>query len=175
MKRPEFIAYLVSQIDRVVREHPVRVGIDGVDGVGKTMLADDLVEPLENVGRVVIRSSIDGFHNPRSIRYRRGRNSPEGYFRDSFDHGSLVSNLLSPLGPGGDLRYRRAVFDYPVDSEVSSPSVTADPASVLLFDGVFLHRPELRSYWDVSIFLKAPFEVTARRLADRDQDGPGDG
>jgi uridine kinase len=73
------------------------------------------------------------------------------------------------------LRYRRAVFDYRVDSEIDVGAAEADSASVLLFDGVFLHRPELRECWDVSIFLEAPFEVTARRLADRAADGAGDG
>jgi hypothetical protein len=40
----------------------VRVAIDGVDGVGKTTLADELVAPLQLLGRDVIRASIDGFH-----------------------------------------------------------------------------------------------------------------
>jgi uridine kinase len=30
----------------------------------------------------------------------------------------------------------------------------AAPGSVLLFDGIFLHRPELVRYWDFSVFLR---------------------
>lgn len=57
------------------RHHGVlRVAITGVDGAGKTQLADELVPlMIGRVGLSVIRSSIDGFHNPRVIRYRRGR------------------------------------------------------------------------------------------------------
>ena len=76
--------------------------------------------------------------------------------------------LLDPLGPGGTRRYRRAVFSYRTDSEVTIPFETADEDAILLFDGVFLHRPELLSYWDLSIFLDAPFEVTIPRAAARD-------
>ena len=76
--------------------------------------------------------------------------------------------LLDPLGPGGTRRYRRAVFSYRTDSEVTLPFETADEDAILLFDGVFLHRPELLSYWDISIFLDAPFEVTIPRAAARD-------
>jgi uridine kinase len=170
--RDALLDLLADRIAGVVRPHPVRVGIDGVDGVGKTSLANELVAPLEERRRRVIRGSIDGFHNPRTVRYRRGRSSPEGYYRDSFDHDALTANLLRPLGPGGSLDYRRAVFDYRVDAAVQLPVETAAPNAILLFDGVFLHRPELRPYWDFSIFLEAPFEVTIPRCASRDGSSP---
>jgi len=172
MKRSILIEMLAERIVGVSCSHPVRVAIDGVDGVGKTRLADELVNPVESQGRPVIRASIDGFHNPRSVRYRLGRTSPEGYFRDSFNCAALTSVLLAPLGPGGTRLYRRAVFDYRIDSELATPLETASQDAILLFDGVFLHRPELLSYWDLSIFLDAPFEVTIARAAGRDGSSP---
>jgi len=39
----------------------------------------------------------------------------------------------------------------------------AEPGSVLVFDGIFLHRPELRNAWSLSIFLDASFDVTIPR------------
>src|SRR5687768_8892138 len=84
MNRPALLEALADRIAAVVRPHPLRVAIDGVDGVGKTTLANELVDPLRRRGRPVIRASIDGFHNPRSVRYRLGRSSPEGYYKDSF-------------------------------------------------------------------------------------------
>lgn len=172
MERPLLIDVLVARIASVRRPHPVRVGIDGVDGAGKTTLADELADPIRRRGIPVIRASIDGFHHPRSVRYRLGRSSPEGYFRDSFNYPVLAGTLLGPLGPGGSRRYRRAVFDYRTDSEVTTPVETADASAVLLFDGVFLLRPELSAYWDFSIFLDAPFHVTIPRLASRDGGSP---
>ena len=172
MKRSILIEMLAERIVRVSCPHPVRVAIDGVDGVGKTKLADELVNPVESYGRPVIRASIDGFHNPSSVRYGLGRSSPEGYFRDSFNSVALTAVLLAPLGPGGTRLYRRAVFDYRIDSELATPFETAEQEAILLFDGVFLHRPELLSYWDFSIFLDAPFEVTIARAAGRDGNSP---
>ena len=78
----------------------------------------------------------------------------------------------APLGPGGTRRYRRAVFNYRTDSEAIAPFETAGEDAILLFDGVFLHRPELLSYWDLSLFLDAPFEVTIPRAAVRDGSSP---
>ena len=37
---------------------------------------------------------------------------------------------------------------------------------------VFLHRQELESYWEMSVFLDAPFEVTMARAAARDGNSP---
>src|SRR6185295_11684400 len=89
MKREVLADTLVSMIAAIQRDHPLRVGIDGVDGVGKTTLADELVGPLRNLNRRVIRASVDGFHNPASIRYRQGPLSPRGYFLDSFNYEAL--------------------------------------------------------------------------------------
>ena len=149
-------------------QHPTRVAIDGIDGAGKTWLADELVEPLRALGRPVIRESIDGFHRPRSERYRRGEASPEGYYRDSFDNAALTSALLEPLGPNGDRRYRTALFDYRSDGTVSQSVRTADQRAVLLFDGVFLLRPELAQLWDFKVFLKTSFASALERVITRD-------
>jgi hypothetical protein len=57
--------------------HP---GGGGRTGCGRqTPLADELAVVTRVSGRAVIRASLDGFHRPRSDRYARGRDSPEGY------------------------------------------------------------------------------------------------
>jgi uridine kinase len=60
---------VAERIQRQVAGGVLRVGIDGVDGAGKTTFADKLATALADRQLHVIRSSIDGFHNPRSIRY----------------------------------------------------------------------------------------------------------
>jgi len=84
MTRSTCIEQLATAIAAVQVTHPTRVAIDGVDGVGKTSLAEELVAPLARKGREVVRASVDGFHRPRAARYLRGRDSAEGYFLDSF-------------------------------------------------------------------------------------------
>ena len=42
-------------------------------------------------------------------------------------------------------------------------------AAALIVDGIFLHRPELRPCWDLSIFLKVDFDVSLPRGAARGQ------
>jgi uridine kinase len=148
--------------------HPVRVAVDGVGAAGKTVLADELASAVENLGRRVIRAGVDGFHRPRAERHQRGPLSPEGYFHDSFDHDAIRRALLDPLGPGGDRRYRTAVFDFRTDLPIEVPDLVAPDTSVLIFDGVFLLRPELRDAWDFAVFVDTSFEVTVARALERD-------
>jgi uridine kinase len=164
-------AQLVEEIARFIRHHKpalnLRVGVDGVDGVGKTVFADMVARAIEAQGRPVIRASVDGFHNPRKDRYRRGRTSPEGFYLDSYNYADLKKVLLDPLGPGGSRTYCAAIFDHLADSSLPVRTSVADQNSVLVFDGIFLHRAELRDVWELSIFLNAPFEVTIPRGAGR--------
>jgi uridine kinase len=76
--------------------------------------------------------------------------------------------VLEPLGPGGSRRYRSSAHDLASDLVVSPEQKVAPRGSVLVVDGLFLHRDELFNLWDFSILLEVPFAVTARRMATRD-------
>lgn len=166
--RSDVICKLAARIHSLELGHPIRVAIDGIDGAGKTSLADELADLLASLGRPVIRASLDSFHRNRAERYRRGEDSAEGYYRDSFDYAALATALLEPLGPDGNGRYRTEVFDHSDDRPVRQELQTADPTAVLLFDGVFLLRPEIVHSWDFTIFLKTSFAVALERGVSRD-------
>ena len=142
----------------------VLVAIDGPDAAGKTTLADDLADHLS---LPCLRASIDGFHQPREVRARRGVLSPEGYFRDSFDCAELRSQLLTPFRSGGKT-VRTRVFDWRGDAPVEQVPVTVPERAVLVFDGVFLLRPELRELWDLSVYLRVPSSIVLERALIRD-------
>jgi uridine kinase len=166
---PRLLESLAGRIARRQRSHPLRVAIDGITAAGKTTLADELVAPLRARGRPVIRASVDGFHRPRAERYRRGANSPRGYYDDAFDYAALRRVLLLPLGPDGDRRYRLNTLDLATDQPTNGPYYDAPPEAVLLCDGVFLLRPELDDCWDFRIFLQADEATAVRRAGQRDR------
>jgi uridine kinase len=171
--RAELLDRLAAAIASIRVEHVIRVAVDGADGGGKTTLADELVPLVGRRGRPVIRTSADGFHRPRAERYRLGVLSPEGYYRDSFDLEAIIHHVLEPLGPGGSQTYRRASFDLDADAPARDPVQVASPRAVLLMDGVFLLRPELRPHWEFAIFVDAnPSEILSRALA-REVERPG--
>ncbi|HZS94606.1 MAG TPA: uridine kinase [Chloroflexota bacterium] len=137
---------------------------------GKSTIAAALADALRGHGRAVIQASVDGFHRPRSERYRQGSDSAAGYYEDSFDYDALRSNLLLPLGPEGSRRYRWEVFDYRTDSPLDLPFETAPNDAILIADGIFLLRPELIDLWEFRIFVDVSFEIALRRALIRDRD-----
>jgi uridine kinase len=148
------------------------VGIDGVDGAGKTTFADELAELLRECGLEVIRISMDDYLNPQSRRYAQGRSSAKGYFEDSYDYGRITDEVLEPLGREGSGRYRTAAYDLGSESPVTSPWRVAPDHCVVVIDGMFIHRDELcssrkRKVWDLSVWLDVPFEESYKRLAER--------
>ena len=167
--RSELLGQLAEAIESVTTAHPVRVAVDGPPAAGKTTLADELAVVLRTRGREVVRASTDGFHRPRAQRYRRGEYSAEGCYFDSFDYDALRRVLLDPLGPNGERRYQHAISDYRTDIALSEPVTTAPADAVLVFDGVFLLRPELVDQWDLRIFVSVAFERTVDRARIRDQ------
>lgn len=168
MQRAALIATLVNIMTRMDSPHPLRVAIDGVDASGKTTLAKELALGLRSSGRQIIHASVDDFHNPARIRYQRGKLSPEGFFIDSYNYTALIETLLKPLGPQGDLRYRTASFDLARDRPLQKPLKTARADAILLMDGIFLLRPELYPFWDLTIYIDVDFANTITRGATRD-------
>jgi uridine kinase len=167
--RDEALGRLAAAVGSVTVAHPTRVAIDGPPAAGKTTLADELAVVLREQGRDVIRATIDDFLFPRALRYPRGEYSAEGCYFDTHDHDALNRVLLDPLGPGGDRRFQPAVYDRTADTVLSPPVTTAPADAVLVFDGVFLLRPELIDRWDLRIFVSTVLEKTVDRAVVRER------
>ena len=166
--RDRLLLDVASRIPRGAGSEVVLVAIDGADGAGKTWFADELARVLRAGERQVIRASADDFHHSRAIRYRQGMTSGEGYWLDAFNYAALRADLLDPLRPGGTRRYRPAGHDLASDRELDLEWSAAPPGAVLVLDGVFLHRAELRDYWTYSVYLEVETSVRLARMAARD-------
>jgi uridine kinase len=146
----------------------VIIAVDGVDGAGKTQFADGLAQALALEGHSVFRASIDDFHRPRAERYRLGKDSPEGFYRESFDYSVFTRVLINPFRMGGSTGFVLRAFDLARDAPIEPKWTTAPADAILVVDGIFLNRPELRGLWNYSVWLEASVETTASRLSERD-------
>ena len=102
-RRRQVLATVAQAVSRRSSAGVVRVGIDGVDGAGKTHFADELAELLRASGRPTIRASVDGFHHTREApsgwnragRMRAQRGNPEATRIGRAD--TLTGRAASPL------------------------------------------------------------------------------
>jgi uridine kinase len=149
-------------------DHPTRVAVDGITASGKSTLAGELAAAVDGLGRPAIHLSMDGYHHPRAHRYRQGRSSAAGYYEDAYDFASLVANVLVPLGPGGDRRYRPRIIDLASDHPADDPPARAPEGAVVVVDGSFLQRSEVVDHWDLRIFVHTDLAVAQARGVARD-------
>lgn len=149
--RVQLLREVVSSIRVASPLGRVVVAVDG--GGGTAAFADDLADVFREAGVDAFRASIGDFHRPRAARTRYGAETPEDYYRSSFDYVTLRRVLLDPFRMAGSAGFQTAAFDDVRDQPVESSWETAGPDAVLVIDGEFLLRPELRGEWSASVLL----------------------
>jgi len=163
--RSDTIAALADEILHNYAKGRVMVAIDGIDGAGKTRFADDLAAAIAATGHAAARATIDDFHAPRAVRYARGQDSPEGFYLDSYDYAGFRSALVAPFKAGED--FSTGVFDHLSDTAAPRHPQSAPADTIMVVDGIFLNRPELRGIWNYSVWLDVPMEIGQDRVRGR--------
>jgi uridine kinase len=148
------------------------VAIDGPTASGKSTFADDLAVALRKKGHEVFRASIDDFLKPRALRYARGRDSPQGRYEDAYDYSVLRRVLIEPFAMNGSTGFVTAAWDEDRDRQVEPKWLTGPVDAMLIVDGSYLNRPELRGLWNASVWLEADAAVRSQRMLDRDGIAP---
>ena len=59
-------------------------------------------------------------------------------------------------------------FDFTSDKNIEASKEPVYENTVILFEGIFLFRPEIASYWDYKIFVDIAFENSLKRGIERD-------
>lgn len=166
MPNEESRAQLLARLRDLDLGRPVRVGIDGYCGAGKTTLARWLAAELERAGRPALHVDSDGFHHVRERRYRQGRHSARGYYEDAYDLDALAEQVLRPLGPGGDRVIATTVHDLATDEVLTDRTTTVPEDAVVVFAATFVQRGALRALWDEVVWVDTgEATATARGIA----------
>ena len=165
-----FDAIVSAMLDRAAAGSRALIGIDGIGASGKTTFAAAVARSLP--GRPVLLLHLDDFFHPSHIRHRRGRHSAEGFWLDAYDYDTLITWALEPLRAGGDGRYRSGCYDRTTGERATLEWRQAPADALVLVEGTFLHRAELVSWWDFSVFLDIPFTLATERMAARDHLDP---
>ncbi len=150
---------------------PMMVGIDGAGGSGKTTLADGIRARL-GADRVAIVHA-DDFYRPlrdgsRHAVGRRGADAvhgPQHDYERYFDWRRLRASALVGLRAGRPARFRR--YDWSTDTLAEWVEVA--PRDIVVVEGVYSTRPELRQLLDIAIFVDTPRDERIARMLARGQ------
>lgn len=161
-------AFLRDLRAEIVHNYPggrVIVAIDGAEGSGTAEFADDLAAVYREAGTSTARASMRDFHLPRQRRHPGGRGDAGDYYERSFDYETLRRALIDPFRLGGSTGFQTRAFDARRDAPVVSEWQTGPADMVLVVDGPFLLRPEVRGAWHFSVLLDVPLTDVYARLS----------
>jgi len=149
------------------------IAVDGIRGSGTAEFADALADALREHGTTrdggpveVVRASIEAFRHPPEQTDAEGVQSGAPSLPGGYDYEAFRRLLVDPFRSGGGTF---VVAPGPAGGGTGSPERRiAAPDALLLVDGVFLHRSEVRGIWNFSLWIQVP-----RELADERAEGPG--
>jgi uridine kinase len=134
------------------------IAIDGGTGAGKSTLAKEIRGRRGNVS--ILRT--DHFFRPLK-EYPASSLSPEKLYDLYFPWQRMRDDALIPLRRGETARYQR--YDWSADA--LHDWITVEPQELVLVEGVYSSRPELRPMLDAAIFIDAPRAERLRRVLAR--------
>jgi uridine kinase len=145
---------------------PFLVALDGGSGAGKSTLAVALAEQMDGV---LIQS--DDFYAAHVPDAEWDRRTPAEQYADVIDWRRLRREALEPLLAGQPARW--LPFDFFTrhpDGTYAMQTVPVErpPAELIVLDGAYSCRPELRNVIDLSVLVEVPVAVRHERLKGRE-------
>lgn len=162
----EIIKNRILQIQQQ-KQKVVRVGINGIEGTGKTVFCNKLTQYLIQNKLNAIPVSIDGYHNTKEIRYKQGRDSAKGYYEDGYSEMEFVEKVLKS-SQNQKPNYTAMVHDLETDEVLHLKPETLSENAIIVTDGAYLFKDIYVPHWDLKIYLKTYFETAANRGINRD-------
>jgi len=151
----QVINFITTQsVDRV----PLVVGIDGLTGAGKSTLVRQISRVLDEV--LVVE--LDDFYRPISDD-KICKIPATQIYECYFDSKMFRDLVLYPLIHGLPSRYRR--YNWCTNKQAEWIDLT--PARFVIVDGVFSTLPELRSLYNVTVFVNTDRDIRISRLQKR--------
>ena len=168
-RTPDLIERIVRRKRTLHRRGPMLVAISGIDGSGKTTLARKLENALAARGFRVALIGTDAWHHPASIRFG-GDRPAEHFYRNAFRFDELFRRLIDPLRRNGSVTLTANLVR--MQPETRYPhTYHLRQIDIILLEGIFLFRRDLRERYDLSFWIDCTFETALERALARNQEG----
>jgi uridine kinase len=148
------------------------VGLSGIDGSGKSRLAAKLAARIEESGVRVALLGVDDWHNPPEVRFSRIQPGPH-FFDNGLRLDEMFARLVKPLK---QTRSVESTIDarQSADKTPRRKTIAFRDVDLILVEGIFIFRRELRRLFDVAMWVDCPFDVALERARARNQEGLAD-
>jgi len=143
--------------------------ISGIDGSGKSTMARQVVERLKSQGLIVALIGLDAWHHLPEKRFNQ--DAPAQHFYNyAFRFDELFELLINPLRHNRSTHLTVELTRLP-ENDLYLHSYDLDKVDVIVLEGIFLFKKELRENYDLAFWVECSFETALRRALLRNQEG----
>lgn len=168
LKLPDLVAAIQQHRSILPRDRSLLVAVSGIDGSGKGYTTAQLVTALNQQGLHAVNINLDAWLTLPSERFNT-INPGEHFYRHAFHFEALFDQLIEPL------RHNRSVhLVTTLTGEAGIPFTQTydfDAVEIIVLEGIFLLKQELRHRYDLSIWVDCSFETALERALKRNQEG----
>ena len=150
------------------RARPLLVALSGIDASGKSTLARAVEENLSFRGFRVALIAADTWHHPASVRFS-DTDPARHFYRHAFRFEEMFRRLVTPLAATGSVTLTASLTSPAVDVPFAHTYWFRD-VDIVLLEGIFLFRRELREQYDLSFWLDCSFATALDRVVSRNQE-----
>jgi uridine kinase len=157
--QPSRTTDLVVELVAAFPARPLVIALDGPSAAGTSTLG---VELGARLSASVVAG--DDFYRDMPEAQRWALTAAQGV-EEYFDWQRLRHEVLEPLRAGRPARYRR--YSWLPEGGLDERWVTVDTTPIIVLEGVYAARPQLRDLVDMAVLVETPAEERQRRLIVR--------
>src|ERR1051326_5042633 len=139
--------------------------ISGIDGSGKTTISKTITNELEAHGLRTALINLDAWHNPPEIRFSK-HNAGLHFYNHAFRFDELFRLLILPLKENREIRLTARLTRLP-ENDFFFHSYNFSNINVIILEGIFLLKQELRRHYDFALWIDCTFEKALDRAIVR--------
>jgi uridine kinase len=166
---PGMAAAIITRRASLPPSEAMLVALSGIDGSGKGYITEKLVAALSQEGVGALPVNLDAWHHPPEVRFSTTQPG-EHFYEHAFRFEELFCLLVRPLKHRRSLRLTVELTRLPENDRFQHTYDFQD-VDVILLEGIFLLKRELRPEYDLAFWIECSFETALERALQRNQEG----
>lgn len=153
---------------RMKNDRAFLLAVSGIDASGKGFISQRLCDELERRQLRVALIHLDLWHHPKHVRFNPA-DAALHFYEKAFRWNDLFNRLILPLQQNRSLEVPASLIHADDDTRYLH-HFSFERIDVIVLEGIFLLRRDLRHHYDFSVWIECSTETALHRAIRRNQE-----